>query len=366
MATNHDIALNTLLNVGIQQGELESVLASNCVLDWFGRTVAGRATVVNYFLNSNNKYEHSMTNAETIDAFEERLMHLTTWVFIKNYNLNFLIFSNFCSRCQPADNQRITPELFGDEVWYDCETHAPVDLKATLRTPPRNSSILQCPGAPCRQNLLQNIDSDDDDELSRHDSDSDDFEEGIQPLDNSFELISSEETSRTFKRQRRDKRKEETEAIAKTISDEQSKYSSLQYLEVSGSVIIRRQAATSSGSSSSRDDFDRRECKMLISYRVNKDNANDVQIALIVYKNSSTNVKSRRNLMLEFDDRVDDSREFLLSTPASTLSSSARSQTTAKEQDKCQTEPLLSTISAGEKTARASKRPFTSRNRLRF
>jgi hypothetical protein len=78
MATNHNIALNTLLNVGLRQRELESILASNCVLDWFGRTIAGRAKVVNYYLNSNNQYEHSMTNAETIDACEERLTHMAT------------------------------------------------------------------------------------------------------------------------------------------------------------------------------------------------------------------------------------------------------------------------------------------------
>lgn len=74
---NHDIALNALF-IGLRQRELEIVLASNCVLDWFGRTVTGRAKVINYYLNSNNCYEHSMSNAETIDAFEERSTHLST------------------------------------------------------------------------------------------------------------------------------------------------------------------------------------------------------------------------------------------------------------------------------------------------
>lgn len=75
---NHDIILNTLFNVGLRQRELESILASNCVVDWFGRTVTGRAKVTNYYLNSNNCYEHSMANAETIDAFEERATHMST------------------------------------------------------------------------------------------------------------------------------------------------------------------------------------------------------------------------------------------------------------------------------------------------
>lgn len=75
---DHEIALNALLSNGLRQRELEGILASNCVLDWFGRTLTGRSKVVNYYLNSNNSYEHSMTNAETIEAFEERSTHLST------------------------------------------------------------------------------------------------------------------------------------------------------------------------------------------------------------------------------------------------------------------------------------------------
>ena len=75
---NHEIALNALFNTGLRQKELDNVLASNCVLDWFGRTVTGRAKVINYYLNSNNSYEHSMSSAETIDAFEERTTHMST------------------------------------------------------------------------------------------------------------------------------------------------------------------------------------------------------------------------------------------------------------------------------------------------
>lgn len=75
---NHQIALDAFLNVGLGQRELEGVLASNCVLDWFGRTVKGRSKVVKYYFNSNNCYEHSMTGTETIEAFEERSTHLST------------------------------------------------------------------------------------------------------------------------------------------------------------------------------------------------------------------------------------------------------------------------------------------------
>lgn len=75
---NHEIALSTFLNTGLRQRGLEGVLASNCVLDWFGRTLTGRSRVINYYFNSNNCYEHSMSNAETIEAFEERSTHLST------------------------------------------------------------------------------------------------------------------------------------------------------------------------------------------------------------------------------------------------------------------------------------------------
>lgn len=75
---NNENALNTLLNIGLRQRELNNVLASNCVLDWFGRTLKGRSKVVNFYLNSNNCYEHSMSNAETIEPFEERSTHLST------------------------------------------------------------------------------------------------------------------------------------------------------------------------------------------------------------------------------------------------------------------------------------------------
>ena len=75
---NHQAALDALFNTGFIQKELDGVLSSNCVLDWFGRTLTGRSKVVNYYLNSNTYYEHSMSDAETVEAFEERATHLST------------------------------------------------------------------------------------------------------------------------------------------------------------------------------------------------------------------------------------------------------------------------------------------------
>lgn len=137
-------------------------------------------------------------------------------------------------------------------------------------------------------------------------------------------------------------------------------------MEASGTVNIRRETT-----SSSRDECDRRECKMLISYRINKEATNDVQIALIVYKNLSNNVRSRRNLLVEFADESDETQE-LPSTPiVSTFTSpplSSRCRTVIKDiKHKNNNDSLISTAPcAGEKGIKTTKRPIVSRNCLRF
>jgi len=72
----HDSVINALINVGLRQKELQNVLASNVVLDWFGRTLSGKQRVVDFYLNSNNAYEHHLANTETVQAFEERSTHI--------------------------------------------------------------------------------------------------------------------------------------------------------------------------------------------------------------------------------------------------------------------------------------------------
>jgi hypothetical protein len=233
------------------------------------------------------------------------------------------------------------PELNGDEQWYDCETHTPVDLKDAQKTPPYQSSqLLKCPPAPCRRSLLNNSSSDDDEKTGLNES----LEEGIQPLDESQHFVKTKEIrSPDSKRQKMNDKSEKKKS--ETISLEQSRYSDLLYFETSGVVTIRRQASTSS----SRDESDRRECKMQISYRVSKDSPTDIQIALIVYKNYSSNLKSRRNLMLEFKD--DETTE--ISTP---------SQPIVREK-------LIYTAPAGDHqkpSTKPMKRSNSSRNCLRF
>lgn len=219
---------------------------------------------------------------------------------------------------------------------------------------------MKCPPAPCRRSLL-------DDNDTKHKSDDfdddSDIEDGIRPLDGTFELETSKKTehSSKCKRQRLDNDDHEKKKELQSISDEESRFSSLKYLEASGIVSIRRRSA-----STSRDDCDRRECKMQISYRINKDDANDVQIALIVYKNVNNNLRSRRNLIMEFDEQTDDSQELLGIPIASTFTppSTSRCRTVIKDRSN---EALISTAPcAGEKVIKATKRPITSRNCLRF
>lgn len=75
---SHEIALNALLNEGFRNQQLERILASNCVLDWFGRTLIGQQKIVDFFLRSNSSYHHSLTNSKPTEAIEERPYHFIT------------------------------------------------------------------------------------------------------------------------------------------------------------------------------------------------------------------------------------------------------------------------------------------------
>ena len=74
----HDLAINAFIHVGLRQKELQNVLASNVVLDWFGRTLTGKQRVVDFYLNSNNIYEHFLKNVESAQPFENRSTHIKT------------------------------------------------------------------------------------------------------------------------------------------------------------------------------------------------------------------------------------------------------------------------------------------------
>lgn len=73
-----DLAINTLLDTGLRNRNLDKVLASNCVVDWFGRTFIGQRRITEFYQNSNSTYEHAMTTVISTEAFEERPYHLLT------------------------------------------------------------------------------------------------------------------------------------------------------------------------------------------------------------------------------------------------------------------------------------------------
>lgn len=75
---SHKVVINTLLDKDFMCRHLENILASNCALDWFGRTFIGQQKVVDFFRNSNFTYEHHVNNVESTESFEDRLYHLLT------------------------------------------------------------------------------------------------------------------------------------------------------------------------------------------------------------------------------------------------------------------------------------------------
>jgi hypothetical protein len=75
---HHDLAIHTLLNKGFRQCQLDNVLASNCVMDWFGRTFIGQQKVIHFYQNSNASYDHIMTGVKSRNAFEDRPYHILT------------------------------------------------------------------------------------------------------------------------------------------------------------------------------------------------------------------------------------------------------------------------------------------------
>lgn len=246
----------------------------------------------------------------------------------------------FCSREQPLENsERIPDVISSDEQWFDCETHSPVNLKEGQRTPIYISTPSICPGAPVRHGHSFLPLSDDD-----LDDDSDDLDEaGVRPLDSSHTMtIDKPDKEPKAKRMRC-----EVKHVEETITTAESRFSDLHYLEATGTVTIKRHG-------SEMDEPVKRDCRMLVSYRVHKvDSA--IQIALIVYK-SNTKTKTRRKLFQQ-----------KLHEPSSTRTHSSTSRSRTEEKDRKKFEEKMSEISTappGVKYSQATKRP--SKTSLRF
>lgn len=243
--------------------------------------------------------------------------------------------------------------MTGEETWFDCETHSPMDAKEGHRTPQHRATPSHCPPAPCRFGIKPLTPSDD--ELDS-DTDDDDLNlSGVRPLDSSIAIIKEKEVeSPDCKRLKREEKQETTEV--ETCPPLESKFSQLYYLEASGTVTIKRQTMPS-------DDPEKRECRMLVSYRINKEDSSMIQIALIVYKSNSKNPKTRRNLMTEFEEKASE----LMSPCTFNTPSTSRSRTAVKDRKKADEKSKeAATDPSSAKYSKATKRPMISKSSLRF
>lgn len=251
------------------------------------------------------------------------------------------------------ENFQNTPDLADNEQWFDCDTHSPVDLKKGYSTPPHKRRSLVCPPAPHCRKLEIRIPivktSESDDRVNNLN------ESGICPLDISLETTTEETNESPV--MKKFKREDELDvSMSGTRPSTESFYSELCYLEAIGTIAIQRQSGSS-------DEQEKRECKMLVSYRVHKDDPADIQIALIIYKPNSQNPKTRRNLMEEFETESADG----LQTPPSSLPTKPRCQTVARDMLKdiaCTKQ--VSTAPADARKSKATKRPLGAQTSLRF
>lgn len=228
-----------------------------------------------------------------------------------------------------------------------------MDAKEGHRTPQHRSTPSQCPPAPCRFGVKLMTPSDD--EL---DSDSDDSNvSGVFPLDSSVVGESKTEKELESPDCKRLKREDKQEtAVDETCPPPESRFSQIHYLEATGTVSLKRLAMPS-------DELEKRDCKMLVSYRVNKDDPSMIQIALIVYKSNSKNPKTRRNLMMEFDEKA---LELMSPSPAANTPSTSRARTVVKERKKPEAKPSGPATEPSAKYSKATKRPMISKSSLRF
>lgn len=157
-------------------------------------------------------------------------------------------------------------------------------------TPTNKSTfMISCPPAPNRNLCSTLVRSDSSSSDESRDSDDCDLL-GIRPIDTSMRVGANESPMKSPKTK---KRRLDNSIVHEELSDD-STHSSLKYLKTVGTVAPNRQDPEKLP--------DERGCIMCLSYRQRRDNPNDVQISLIVYKPNAKNVKSRRNLLSEFGE----------------------------------------------------------------
>lgn len=252
----------------------------------------------------------------------------------------------FFSREQPPEN--LINTIVGEECdttkWFDCVANTPSHLKEGQRTPDQKQSPPPCPQAPYRNAFARSL-SDDETDSSTNEDDSN--ESGIHPFDSSMEF--DKEKTPKIKRLRRERKRD----LGKSSLQEtpESTFSELHYLSAAGNVTLKRPGS----------EEQTRECKILLSYRISKEDPSVIQIALIIYKSNSERFKTRRNLVSEFGGQSLETSTPKLLLFDSQLSS--RSQTSVKNQPKTE-EDVVKTEPA-KSNHRPLKRPI-SKCSLRF
>lgn len=171
--------------------------------------------------------------------------------------------------------------------FQDGEPSTPKGSNDGHKTPEQKHSPPRCPPAPCRIGLLLPTSSDDSDSFCEDlDSSSD---SGCHPIDSTDKSVTKSPKKKKVRR-----RNKIEEMLAEGLRPEDSIFSELNYLEGRGSVTLHRQACS---------EPEKRDCQLFVSYRINKDDTNVAQVALIVYKPNRKDVRTRRNLMNCFVDK---------------------------------------------------------------
>lgn len=147
-------------------------------------------------------------------------------------------------------------------------------------------------------------------------------------INNDTSKASRKRTNRLDSFELKTPRKKQKEELINTTDQpeapsDQYQYSDLKYIESFGVLRMCRSKKSRNNHSvvgSSDDRTSNRSIQLQISYRVNINNDDDIQLALVVYEHVTKNPKIRRNLMGEFcveKSNVENKQQEVTSPPLS-------------------------------------------------
>lgn len=307
---------------------LQHYLASNAVLEWFGRTIRGRTNICAYYrYDLCQQYEHDFEKAEKCPAFECKPSHMQTRIVAEIDKVNSQIESQSLTTDTLTSTplQRIVtptlPKVGKEKIFITTPEISPTfstSLPEDNTTPPQN--------------------------ITRHGEQEDEAPPTKKTrFDNSLDCAGDAGPSKKKKYMQKftDKSDCDTKKLSlpevghgdgmlssQEIQDMQlsdTGYSDLMYFESVGFLRSQNKskyhgisnAQTSSGNNSSSpvtssslpNDLTNmphmRKTKLKLSYRIRRHD-NQLQIALIIYEHLSRNPASRRNLLQEFQKTTDD------------------------------------------------------------